>query len=231
MSCWCLIVILTQDVNKGWKDGSLETKTNSSWTFFHTSNDMWKQTWNHFDGLRLFKVMVSVRSYYRGHLGLQLPQPLEPTLPRWWGEFFAFINIFILCSKQSKWWNIISKWWFSSFLCLLERTTTLRADKKLCWSSQSWLNTTRRLARESNFFELDKLLVLVLGVAVTCSQRGKCIKLQILVSGFIRILNLTGKHIVLLLSLPVATRTSLLVHLQVLLYSHSLIFVMIKDDG
>ena len=128
MSCWCLIVIHTQDVNKGWKDGSLETKTNSSWTFFHTSNDMWKQTWNHFDGLRLFKVMVSVRSYYRGHLGLQLPQPLEPTLPRWWGEFFAFINIFILCSKQSKWWNIISKWWFSSFLCLLERTTTLRAD-------------------------------------------------------------------------------------------------------
>ena len=35
---------------------------------------------------------------------------------------------------------------------------------------------TRRLARESNLFELDKLLVLVLGVAVTCSQKGKCIK-------------------------------------------------------
>ena len=37
-------------------------------------------------------------------------------------------------------------------------------------------HTTRRLARESNLFELDKLLVLVLGVAVTCSQRGKYLK-------------------------------------------------------
>ena len=77
------------------------------------------------------QVMVSVRSYYRGHLGLQLPQPLEPTLPRWSGEFFAFMNIFILRSRNSKWlywYNIISKWWFSSFLCLLERTNTLRAD-------------------------------------------------------------------------------------------------------
>ena len=33
--------------------------------------------------------------------------------------------------------------------------------------------SNRRLARESNLFELDKLLVLVLGVAVTCSHRGK----------------------------------------------------------
>ena len=34
-----------------------------------------------------------------------------------------------------------------------------------------WANL--RLARESNLYELDKLLVLVLGVAVTCSHRGK----------------------------------------------------------
>ena len=45
------------------------------------------------------------------------------------------------------------------------------------------MNTTRRLARESNLFELDKLLVLVLGVAVTCSQRGKYINRCLLDGG------------------------------------------------
>ena len=78
--------------------------------------------------------MVSVRSYYRGHLGLLLPQPLEPLLPRWW-------------------WLVV--------------TTKLNAH-----DCHLKLKTNVRLARESNLFELDKLLVLVLGVAVTCQHRG-----------------------------------------------------------
>ena len=85
--------------------------------------------------------MVSVRSYYRGHLGLLLPQPLEPLLPRWWWLVVTKLKIVTLNRKQMSGWP--------------EKATSLNWTSCSCWClGWQWLASTEATTLSSYFFSL-----------------------------------------------------------------------------